>query len=64
MTNAAGDNYWNAGAGWEPISGWTTTFNGNGHVISNLFINRSSNQTGLFGQTTGSDAHIRNIRPD
>ncbi len=61
MTNAAGDDYWNAGAGWEPISGWTTTFNGNGHTISNLFINRSSNQTGLFGQTTGGDAHIRNI---
>ena len=46
----AGDAYWNDGAGWEPISngyhysghyrGYGSTFDGNGYVIANLYINR------------------------
>ena len=54
----AGDIYWNDGAGWEPIGNqflvynFNAVFEGNGHTISNLFINRTDNQflyVGLFG---------------
>ena len=50
------DDYWNDGAGWEPIGGdsnfFIATFDGNGHTISNLFINRGSDSyVGLFGYT-------------
>ena len=50
------DPYWNDGEGWEPIRGYFddefhTIFDGNGFTISNLFINRKSNDVGLFGQT-------------
>jgi hypothetical protein len=47
-TNASGgadegDDYWNSGHGWVPIGASTLhysgVFEGNGHVISNLFIN-------------------------
>ena len=60
------DDYWNAGAGWEPVGvndptavpapvdePFTATFEGNGHAILNLYINRSAeNNVGLFGYTT------------
>ena len=57
--------YWNSGAGWDPIApGGTplsTTFEGNGHVISNLFISRAAIDTiGLFG-SANSSATIRNV---
>ena len=53
----ADDPYWNSGAGWQPIgfdqfSFFSTTFEGNGHTISHLFIKRESqDQVGLFGAT-------------
>ena len=54
----AGDAYWNNGAGWEPI-GYRATFDGDGHTIANLFINRTNqDHVGLFGSATGV---IRNI---
>ena len=38
----AGDDYWNGGAGWTPVgesgNAFTATFDGNGHTVSNLFI--------------------------
>ena len=43
------DEYWNSGAGWAPIGGFAATFEGNGHAISNLYINRTSYGIGLFG---------------
>ena len=46
----AGDAYWNGGAGWEPISEFGGLFRGNGHTISNLFIDRSGWHVGLFGR--------------
>ena len=57
----AADDYHNSGAGWEPLgdSGpnpFRTTFDGNNHTISNLFINvagSSDNYIGLFGQLGG-----------
>ena len=45
----AGDTYWNNGAGWEPME-LGSTFDGEGHTIANLYINRMSEDgVGLFG---------------
>ena len=56
----AGDLYWNNGAGWEPIRGWNATFDGGYRLISNLFINRTEDEVGLFGRTEGGTI-IRNV---
>ena len=46
---------WTTGRGWEPIgnsssNAFNATFNGNGHTISNLMINRpNASNVGLFG---------------
>jgi hypothetical protein len=62
------DNYWNAngdgiGEGWRPIGRHDQTFNaifeGNGHTIRNLYINRAYWNLGLFGAT--HHAELRNI---
>lgn len=51
---------------WEPISrrdltiNWRGTFDGDGHTISNLYVNWSQSDAGLFGYVSGST--IRNIR--
>ena len=63
-----GDAYNNAGAGWVPIGGfpvserYTAVFNGNGHTITNLFINRGSNTlpTGLF-TFVGAGARVESL---
>ena len=57
---------WNEGAGFEPIGNlsnpFTGTFDGRGHKITNLYINRPSTwHVGLFG-CTGSGSEIRNVR--
>ena len=62
----ANDAYWNEGAGWMPISSsstpFTTTFDGNGHQIRNLYINRSNTDyIGLFAAISGESAQLRNI---
>ena len=57
----ADDAYWNSGAGWQPIGKFNTTFQGNGHTVSGLFINRSTtDRVGLFG-AMDSSAAIRNV---
>ena len=61
----ADDTYWNNGAGWNPIgrsgADFLTTFEGNGHTIRNLLIDRpSTNHVGLFGYTDWK-ADIRNV---
>ena len=63
----AGDAYWNNGAGWVPIgdssssfSSFGAIFEGNGRTITNLFIDSSENDIGLFG-VTRSSAVIRNL---
>ena len=63
----AGDTYWNNGAGWVPIgdssdsfSSFAAIFEGNGRTITNLFIDSSENDIGLFGATR-SWAVIRNL---
>ena len=68
----AGDTYWNAGEGWEPIGiperyifgnplgAFQTTFDGNGHTLANLFVARDDHG-GLFG-TIGSSGAVRDVR--
>ena len=61
----AGDTYWNSGSGWDPIGGedapYTANFTGDGHTVSNLFIDRvTEDEVGLFGAVGGDD--IRSIR--
>ena len=61
----AADTYWNGGAGWSPIGSWSsplaTTFDGAGHAIANLFINRgSADNMGLFG-VVDNGGRIRNL---
>ena len=48
-------------AGWQPIANFEAVFNGNGHIISNLQINRVSEQhVGLFA-VLGADGRIENV---
>ena len=67
-TDIAGDDYWNGGAGWKPIDGdgsgyqnqyFHATFEGNSHVISGLYIDRSEQYVGFFGSVWGGE--IRNL---
>lgn len=57
---------YNTGSGWTPIgtgsgaSGFYGKFDGDSHTISNLFINSSSGNIGLFGYISGG-AIIENI---
>ena len=59
----AGDDYWNDGEGWAPIgdgfkAALESFFDGGGHTISNLYIDRrDSEYVGLFGNTR-SDGSI------
>ena len=62
--DATATSTWNAGAGFTPIGSsavnFTGVFDGLGHTISNLTINRpATNNVGLFGSTYGSG--IRNV---
>ena len=63
------DTYWNAGAGWLPIGGFSTSerytavLKGNGFAITNLFISRAThtNPTGLF-MFVGAGARVESLR--
>ena len=50
----AGDAYWNGGSGWTPVQdqglAFRAVFEGNGHTISNLYINDATGDAhvGLF----------------
>ncbi len=61
---------WNGGAGFEPVghntaswhppnNAFTGTFDGQGYIITNLYINRNVLFVGLFSSTNG--ATIRNV---
>ncbi len=57
--------FWNGGDGWEPIGTsqepFTGTFNGDGHTLSNLTINRiGSAEIGLFGHI-GEEGQVEAI---
>ena len=55
---------WTTGAGWQPIGDssnvFTGKFEGNGFTISNLKIDRSTDNVGLFG-FVGQEAEITNV---
>ena len=52
----SGDDYYNDGSGWAPIGRFDATFKGNGYIISNLFIKRTTTSpVGLFGTLDGND---------
>ena len=63
------DTYWNGGAGWNPIGGFSTSerytavLNGNGFAITNLFISLASDSdpVGLF-MFVGLGARIESLR--
>ncbi len=50
---------------WEPISrdelniSWSGTFDGDGHTLSNLYVNMTTQGAGMFGRT--SNCTIKNI---
>ena len=51
---------YSSGEGWVPISNFAGTFNGNGHVITNLYINRpSAGKQALFDSCNGGS--VQNI---
>ena len=59
-----GDDYWNAGDGWDPIGDSTTpfdtTFKGSRRTVSHLFIDRDDEDAaGLFGATGPSSLILR-----
>ena len=56
----ADDNCWNSGTGWLPIRAFAAVFEGNGHAISNLYINRSTGRVGLF-EYVKAGAQVRNV---
>jgi hypothetical protein len=52
--DASAASSWNAGAGFAPIVNFTGTYNGNGFVITNLVINRpTEDYVGIFAQNRG-----------
>ena len=55
----SGDAYWNDGMGWKSIGQFNAVFDGNGHTISNLYINRDR-WSALF-LAAGPGAVIRNV---
>ena len=56
--------YWNDGAGWQPISSrdfaFQARFEGNGHTLRHLFVNRDTDAVGLFGWI-GINCVIRHV---
>ena len=57
----------NTDRGWHPLPGFRAIFNGNGHIISNLQINRvNHNDAGLFGvlELTGRIEHVELVYPN
>ncbi|CAN7228542.1 YDG domain-containing protein [Polaromonas sp. LjRoot131] len=63
--DASGTAAWNASAGFKPIGtdpgNFTGSFDGQGHAISNLIINRpTEDYVGLFG-VTGSTGTVANV---
>ena len=68
-TSDSGDTYHNGGSGWDPIGrSWSPSdathfnavFDGNGHSIHNLYVNRNRNYGGLFAVLRGS-AVVRSL---
>ncbi|KDE60176.1 hypothetical protein EL22_09290 [Halostagnicola sp. A56] len=54
--DASGTSEWNSETGWYPLgfdgSQFSGSFDGDGHTISNLYIDRTADDVGLFGTVT------------
>ena len=60
--DASATSGWNGGAGFAPVGAFTGIFDGNGHTITGLFIDRPSiENVGLFGGRISSVAEIKNV---
>jgi hypothetical protein len=58
--DASATSGWNGGAGFEPVGTFTGSFEGNGHKITGLYINRGlTSYVGLFGYT--NNATVSNV---
>ena len=51
---------YNQGEGWVPIPSYSAILEGNGNTASGLFINKSSNNAGLF-HTIADGGQVRNL---
>lgn len=66
--DASETDQWNDGKGFNPIgpnadNPFKGTFDGQGHAIRNLYIDRSTEEyVGLFGRTTGKNVRISNVK--
>jgi len=62
--DASGTSSWNGGAGFVPIGNgsnkFTGHFDGKGHTITGLFVNRNADDKGLFGYTD-SGSEVKNV---
>ena len=64
--NAIATSTWNSNAGFNPVGNSSVTFSGTfdglGHTISNLVINRpATSYVGLFGMTVSTGNVVRNV---
>ena len=63
--DASSTSTWNSGAGWSPIGNSTIrfsgTYDGDGHTISGLYINRSSSDYQSFIGFTNTNTVIKNL---
>lgn len=52
--NAAATSTWDSGSGWSPIGNGITSFSGSydgqGHIITHLFVDRTGSYMGFFGK--------------
>lgn len=46
---------------WVPVESFTGTLEGNNHSISNLHINSSDYNTGLFSAISGDSTYVKNV---
>ena len=58
--DATNKQTWTTQPGWPPIVDFNSTFNGNGHTIANLYIDKGARNIGLFG-TVGGDGTINDV---
>ena len=62
--DASGTPGWNSGTGWYPLGfggdQFSGSFDGDGHMIDGLYIDRAANNVGLFGSVTG-DSTIEGV---
>lgn len=60
--DATATKTWDGGNGWSPITGFSGSFDGNNHIITNLFIDRAKDDyVGFFGRVNSGTAVIKNL---